>query len=241
MSRTSDVLAPARKRLSLADRIVADFAPYALFAAEAPDIRGGSILTGWRDHSGNGRHLTTVVSTAPTYTAASAPFGNRPAVIFSGGYLETTVTDFDLDDASFLFVFADMGTTTTEESPGGTVYNTGFWCGRNGSNANLWTGGFVEPAPPYGQVVTATDGYPHALLYTRSGTTHIVYVDGVEAAEQVGSSAVLSATAYKIGGGTGGGILSSTHVPLTGVWNTALTAANAATLQDMFRETWGMP
>lgn len=241
MSRTSDVLAPAVSRMSIADRIVADYAPYALFSAEAPDVFGGSSINGWRDHSGNGRHLTTLTSTAPTYTAASSYLGNRPALIFSGGYLTTTSTAFDFGDCAFLFVFADASTVTTEESPGGTVYSTGYWLGRNASNANTWTSGFIEPGAPYGQLVTAADGLGHAICSTRSGTTHTVYVNGTSAASKVGSGAALSATAFSVGGGTGGGILSSTHVALVGVWNSALPVASVKAIQLMGRGYWGLP
>lgn len=238
--RTADVYAPAKSRLSVADRIVADYAPYALFVADPADLFGGTTITGWRDHSGNGRHLTTLTSTAPTYTATSIYFANRPAVIFSGGYLATTVTDFGFTDCTFLFVFADASTVTTEESPGGTLFNTGYWLGRNATNANLWTSGFIEPGAPYGQVVTATDALPHVITATRSGTAHTVDVDGTTTTK-VGSGAALSATVFKIGGGTGGGVASSMHVALAAVWNDDLTAAQIAAIRLMIRSAWGTP
>lgn len=241
MSRTSDTLAPAAKRLSVADRFVADFAPYALYVAEAPDLMGGSTITGWRDHSGNGRHLTTVTGTAPTFTASSAAFTNHPAVIFTAGYLATAAT-FALDDCSFLTVFADMATATTEETPSGTFYSTGYWLGRNSNNASKWTTGFVEPGAPYGQVVDATDGYAHAILATRSSTDHNVYVDAGTPSTKVGSAATLSATTFKIGGGAGGSDLpTSLHVALVAVFNTRRTAADAKAMQLILRGAWGLP
>lgn len=239
--RTADVYAPAKSRLSVGDRFAADFAPYALYVAEAPDIVGGTAITGWRDHSGNGRHLTTVTGTAPTYTASSAAFANHPAVVFSAGYLATAAT-FALDDCSFLAVFADMATTTTEETPIGTNFATGFWLGRNASNASKWVAGFVEPGAPYGQIVDATDGYPHAILATRSGTDHNVYVDAGTPSTKVGSAATLSATTFKIGGGAGGSDSpTSLHVALVAVFNTRRTAADAAAMQLMLRGAWGLP
>lgn len=239
--RTADVYAPAKSRLSVGDRFVAEFAPYALYVAEPADLMGGSTITGWRDHTGNGRHLTTLSGTAPTYTATSAAFANRPAVIFTGGYLTSTAT-FALDDCSFFVAFADMATATLEETPIGTNYATGYWLGRNSNNASKWVAGFVEPAPPYGQIVDAVDGYAHTIAATRSGTDHNVYVDAGTPSTKVGSAATLSATTFKIGGGAGGGNSpTSLHVALVAVFNTHRTAADVAAMQLILRGAWGLP
>lgn len=239
--RTADVYAPAKSRLSIADRFLGDFAPMALYVADAGDIIGGTAITGIRDHTGNARHLSVLSSTAPTWTASSSYLGNRSAVVFSGGYLSTVATDFDLDACTFLFVFADASTVTTEESPGGTVFSTGYWLGRNASNANTWTSGFVEPAGPYGQQVTAADGYGHAICSTRSGTSHKVYVNAGTPTTKVGSASTLSATAFSLGGGTGGGVATSMHIALAAVWDSELSAATAAEIQLMGRGYWGLP
>lgn len=57
-------------------------------------------------------------------------------------------------------------------------FSSGFWLGRDASNANQWGGGVKEGAPPYGRFVTLTDGVWHHIASVRRGTTHTIYGDG---------------------------------------------------------------
>jgi len=55
---------------------------------------------------------------------------------------------------------------------------TGFWLGRN-ANSNSWGGGILESNFPYGIYLPFTNGQWHYLVSVRSGTTHILYGDGI--------------------------------------------------------------
>jgi hypothetical protein len=57
-------------------------------------------------------------------------------------------------------------------------YITGFWLGRN-ANSNSWGGGILESNFPYGIYLPFTNGQWHYLVSVRSGTTHILYGDGI--------------------------------------------------------------
>ena len=84
-------------------------------------------------------------------------------------------------------------------------YTGGFWLGRNGSTANSWGGGILESSPPYGIYLTLTDGQWHFLTSIRSGTSHILYGDGItNTTNNVVSSTALDTTTLAIGGWSGG-------------------------------------
>lgn len=57
-------------------------------------------------------------------------------------------------------------------------YVTGFWLGRNAST-NSWGGGILEGNAPYGIYLPFTNGEWHYLVSIRSGSTHILYGDGI--------------------------------------------------------------
>ena len=58
--------------------------------------------------------------------------------------------------------------------------SSGFWMGRNLTNASSWGGGVLESISPYGRFVTLTDGQWHYLVSRRSGATHTISGNGGE-------------------------------------------------------------
>jgi hypothetical protein len=57
-------------------------------------------------------------------------------------------------------------------------FRNGFWLGRNG-NTYTWGGGIQEGSLPYGIYLPFTNGEWHYLVSIRSGSTHILYGDGI--------------------------------------------------------------
>lgn len=237
MSRTSNVLAPASSRMTVADRLVAEYAPDALWVAEAPDLYGQSTLVGWRDHTGNGVACTDVTGTPPTLQASDSNCGNQPTVTFSGGYVETTTTFADTD-LCLLVVFRDASVTGSYEVLVDLAYTNNVWIGRDGADANEWTCGIRDAGAPYGQIVTAADGgRPHALFLRRSGSTHDVWVDGKQAATRVGSTSTCTAATLKIGGGPSGGNLGGS-IALVAKWSSAPTDAALQAMTRILRPVY---
>lgn len=237
MSRTSAALAPAAKRMSVADRIVDEYGPDCLLVAEAPDIFGGSTIIGARDHSRNGRNFV-VSGTAPTLNSADTDFGGRPSLSFSGGHLATTAT-FSDGDFTTIIVFRDASVTGTYEVLFDYNYANNGWWGRDNADANEWTAGIIEPAGPYGQIVTATDNVrPHVGVLRRSVTTHTVWVDGAQAASKAGSGTATTAATLKVGGGASGGNYGG-KIALCSRWASALSDAQLVSITSILRAWYG--
>jgi hypothetical protein len=57
-------------------------------------------------------------------------------------------------------------------------FRNGFWLGRN-ANTYTWGGGIKEGSLPYGIYLPFTNGEWHYLVSIRSGSTHILYGDGI--------------------------------------------------------------
>ena len=228
------MMAPEAQRMTVADRIVANYAPSALWVAEPADLIGGTAIIGWRDHSGNGVNCPTITGTAPTSTAADSNFANRPVVAFSGGYLSTTATFAD-GDLCLLVVFRDPSVTGTYEVLVDLAYANNATIYRTSATADSWLCGIIEPISPWGQSVTAADGgRPHALFLRRSGTTHDVWVDGKQAATKVGSGSTCTAATLKIGGGASGGNYGGS-IALVAKWASSPTDATLQAITRILR------
>lgn len=235
MSRPTAALSEADETYSIGDRIVDDFAPTALYVAEAADLRGGSVFTAWRDHTGGGKDLTTVTGTAPTYDADHSGFANRPVLLSSGGYFESG-SNFDAaNDFTVMVVFNDAGTSSYEVLLD-LGYSTWCWIGRDSTNANQWACGVMEGVPPYGAVITAADDtLPHVIVMKRTGTTRAVWVNGTEVASGAVSGAATTAAPLRLFGGPSGGNLNDGAIAVAGYWNSALSDANIKSLTHTLR------
>jgi len=83
-------------------------------------------------------------------------------------------------------------------------YTGGFWLGRNASAPNSWGGGIKEISDPYGIFVTLTDGQWNYLTSIRSGTTHILYGNGItNTTSNTVTSSALDSTTISIGAWSG--------------------------------------
>ena len=83
-------------------------------------------------------------------------------------------------------------------------YTGGFWLGRNDTTPNSWGGGIMETSFPYGIFVTLTDGQWNYLTSIRSGTTHILYGNGItNTTSNTVTSSALDSTTISIGAWSG--------------------------------------
>lgn len=232
--RTADVLAPAASRMTVADRIVAEYAPQGLWVAETADLPGGSAIIGWCDHVRAGYDCPTITGTAPVLTAIDANFAAAPVVTFSGGYVSTTATFAD-GDMCLLVVFRDPSVSSAYEVLVDLAFANNATIYRDASTASKWLCGIIEPISPWGQSVTAADGgRPHAVFLRRSGTTHDVWVDGKQAATKVGSGSTCTAATLKIGGGASGSNYGGA-IALVAKWASAPTDAALQAITRILR------
>lgn len=115
-------------------------------------------------------------------------------------------------------------------------YASGFWMGRNASNANQWGGGVQNSVPPHGIFVTLPDGQWHHLAITRRGTTQTVYGNGGQvSATAEGSAEPFDAHAF------GFGQSHTFNNPLNGMISDVRFYDRALTLsevQDVMNNPW---
>jgi hypothetical protein len=103
-------------------------------------------------------------------------------------------------------------------------YATGFWLGRQ-TNTNNWGGGIIESNPPYGIYLPFTNGQWHYLVSIRSGSTHILYGDGISnTISNTVSTGNLSASSLLIAKQPeGGGTHFNGNISQVQIYNRALT------------------
>lgn len=130
--------------------------------------------TAWTDISSTGNNATLV--NGPTYSSA-----NGGSILFDGAD----------DNASTLFNGALNNFTiccwfkaTDSTSPAYTrlldkSFTGGFWLGKDGASANSWGGGIKEVSPPFGRFLTLTDGQWNFITSLRSGSTNVMYGNGI--------------------------------------------------------------
>jgi hypothetical protein len=83
-------------------------------------------------------------------------------------------------------------------------YTNGFWLGRNDTTPNSWGGGIKETSFPYGIFLNLTDGQWNYLVSIRSGTTHILYGNGIaNTTSNTVTSSALDSTTFSIGAWSG--------------------------------------
>lgn len=141
-----------------------------------------------------------------TITGATKTIGKvGQALSFDGSSNRVTTTlNSQLNDFTVSVWFKDDGVIQTYERLVDKNYVSGFWLGRNGATANSWGGGILESAGPYGIFGTFTDGVWNHLVSVRSGTSHILYANGVKVNENTVSASALDSTVVEIGNGTTG-------------------------------------
>ena len=155
--------------------------------------------TSWYDLSGNAN--TGTLTNGPTFSNT-----NSGTIVFPGNVDNRVQTSYGPTFTNFTISlwFKDNNSVQYGRLLDKS-YTGGFWIGRNGSTANSWGGGILESSPPYGIYLTLTDGQWHFLTSIRSGTSHILYGDGItNTTNNVVSSTALDTTTLAIGGWSGG-------------------------------------
>ena len=155
----------------------------------------------WNDVSGNGNNGTLVNG------VGFNSFQNGGSLIFDGTD-DKVSTSFGPTSGDFTIClwFKDNGSGAYGRIADKDYVN-GFFLGRNGGSANSWGGGILEASPPYGIFLTLEDGKWHFLTSIRSGTTHILYGDGIaNTTSNTVSSTALSSTTLALGDWSSGNI-----------------------------------
>lgn len=180
------------------------------------------------DETGNGYNGT---DTNISYSGNKATFytGSSKSVVTTS--MNSTATDFT----------CSAWIHSTGAGPDGydrivdKAYATGFWFGRNNTNANS-VAGFVRN----GTLITGTasDNADHHVAMTRSGTTLTIYVDGSSVGSQTESSTALDTTGLCIGdaaAGSGAGEARyKGQIWDVGFWTIALPATGSNSIASLY-------
>jgi hypothetical protein len=120
-------------------------------------------------------------------------------------------------------------------------YVTGFWLGRN-ANTNSWGGGILEANLPYGIYLPFANGQWHYLVSIRSGTTHILYGDGISSTtSNTVSSGNLSATRLFIAREPGASAsYFNGNIAQVQIYNRALTATEVQQNYNALKQRFGL-
>lgn len=177
--------------------------------------------TSWYDLGPNGN--TGTLTNSPTYNS-----GNGGSIVFDGvdDYVNTNFTT-QLNNFTICSWFKCTGVTAWARIADKS-YNTGFWFGKENTNANKWGGG-VKQNSNY-NMITLDDTNWHYLVMVRNGTSLTVYGDGVtnNNTTTCGSGSIDS-TALSIGGtiNDGGGQRDwyKGNIPIVKVYDRVLTTA----------------
>ena len=120
-------------------------------------------------------------------------------------------------------------------------YATGFWLGRQ-TNTNIWGVGIIESNEPYGIYLPLTNGQWHYLVSIRSGSTHILYGDGVSnTISNTVSTGNLSASSLLIAKQPeGGGTFLNGNISQVQLYNRALSATEVMQNFNAMRERYNI-
>jgi len=183
--------------ISRGPKIVTNGVVFAVDAADKNSYPGSG--TTWKDLSGNAYNGT--LTNGPTFSNT-----NGGAIVFPGNIDNRVQTSYGptFTDFTISLWFKDNNSVQFGRLIDKS-YTGGFWLGRNASTANSWGGGILESSSPYGIYLTLTDGQWHFLTSIRSGTSHILYGDGItNTTNNVVSSTALNTTTLAIGAWSGG-------------------------------------
>ena len=125
--------------------------------------------TTWTDVAGTNNGTLT---NGPTFSSA-----NGGSIVFDGtnDYVQTAYST-TLNDFSICAWFKNTSSTGYARIADKN-YSSGFWLGQNGAITNQWGGG-VRQTSGY-NFITLSNNVWHFIAMTRTGTTLIVYGDGI--------------------------------------------------------------
>lgn len=158
------------------------------------------------------------------------------AVLPYGTTLQTA-ENTTFDDATVLVVFVNQVTVAAGEVDViDHDYINGFYFGQLASTEPTdWGGGFIEPAPPYGQFVTTPSETRVAYAIRRAGTVHDLIKNGVVAETKAGSATTTASNPIAVGSAIGGAHASYAWRPFAIViWPHAIADAELVALQEIF-------
>jgi hypothetical protein len=220
--------------------IISDGLVLQLDASNAASYPGSG--TTWTDLSGNGNHGTLI--SGVTYRSNNGgtmvfdgTLNNRVQTNFAPTFLDFTVCVWYKDNGS-----PQYGRLIDKD------YVSGFQIQRNNTTTSSWGGGIKNTSPPHGIYLTLTDGQWHFLTFSRSGTTHTIYGDGVtNKVSNTVSSAALSTAKISIGSWTGGNLSAPWNnqvfkgsVPQVLIYNRALSEVEIMRIFNATKAKFGL-
>jgi hypothetical protein len=196
-------------------KIVTNGLVLSLDAADRNSYPGSG--TTWRDLSGNGN----------TGTLTNGPTFSNNSIVFDG-VDDRVQTNYGPQFGDFTTCIWFKPTAITNF--GRLIdksYTNGFWLGRYGSSSTFG-GGIKETVDPYGIYLSLSENNWHFLASIRSGTTHILYADGItNTTSNTVTSTLLDSTTIAFGNWSGGTTnqLFTGNIPSIQIYNRALSAS----------------
>lgn len=204
-----------------------------LDAANQKSYLSGSTV--WKDLSLNNNSGSLV--NGPTFDSA-----NLGSIVFDGvdDYIVTpyNVTLLDFTVGAW---FKSNGLNNTYNRIVDKDYASGFWIGRNFNIINSWGGGVLEQNYPYGRYITLEDNQWHYLVSIRSGSTHILYGDGItNTISGTVSTSALSGVQVRIGTQAGLGAYLNGSISSVQIYNRALSAQEILQNYEALKSRYGL-
>jgi len=135
-------------------------------------------------YAGSGNAIYDLSGAGNTGTLANGPIFsglNGGSLIFDGleEYIDIpSISSISGDFTVALWFYSTAASENIYKRLIDFNYETGFWLGRY-ANTDTWGGGIIEPNGPYGIYLPFTNNQWHYLVSIRSGSTHILYGDGI--------------------------------------------------------------
>jgi hypothetical protein len=194
--------------------------------------------TSWTDLTANGNNGSLINS--PTFNSA-----NVGSIVFDGtnDYVDTNYTQ-QLGDFTIALWFNANATTPASGRILDKNYINGTWIGKNTSGGlNSWGGGVRESVAPYGIYITLPDGQWNYLVSIRSGTTHILYGNGItNTTSNTVSSTSLDTSILRFGVENSGVGVSyyKGNIASAQIYNRALSAAEVLQNYNALKSRFGL-
>lgn len=148
-----------------------------------------------KDSTANGNTGTKIAAGQPVETVGKIGMAQS----FNGNGKISTPLNTAFGDFTVEVWFKDASPVSSYERLLDKSYTLGFWLGRENAVANSWGGGIRESSPPYGIFGTFSDGVWNHLVSVRSGTTHLLYANGVLVNSNTVSGTLLNNTPIALG------------------------------------------
>ncbi len=221
------------------------------FYPEENIVSNGLILNldlgNYSSYSGTGTSITDLSGIGNTGTLTNGPVfssANRGNLSFDGvdDYIDVpSITSITGDFTVGIWFYTTSAADGFYKRLVDLDYVTGFWLGRN-ANTNSWGGGILEANLPYGIYLPFANGQWHYLVSIRSGTTHILYGDGISSTtSNTVSSGNLSATRLLIAREPGStSSYFNGNIAQVQIYNRALTATEVLQNYNALKQRFGL-